>query len=111
MKHIVTILISVLLLTGCGVGNYSVSSGIADQSSISFTYSDKIPVQVIVDGTTHNVYTVKEKAYKARNMRHTEENTIKLEPGTHDVRVMANGDEIYSRILFISASEHRIIDL
>ena len=94
MKHIVTILISVLLLTGCGVGNYSVSSGIADQSSISFTYSDKIPVQVIVDGTTHNVYTVKEKAYKARNMRHTEENTIKLEPGTHDVRVMANGDEI-----------------
>lgn len=112
MKKIIIALFSAILLTSCGVGSYSVSSGKSDDAAISFTSTSKQPIIVVVDGTEYNVETVKTSAYKTdRNIKKTALNTIKVAPGQHDVKVIASGKEVYSKKVFISATEHRIVEL
>ncbi len=112
MKKILLVLISAILLTSCGVGLYTVSSGKSDDAAISFVSSMKKPVVVTIDGTEYNVETVKTKAYKTdRNIKKTAQNTIKVQPGQHDVKVFVFGNEVYNKKLFISATEHRIVEL
>ncbi len=112
MKRIILLLITAIAVYGCGVGTYSVSSGKEDVASLSFTATATTPLVVVVDDTEYSVNAVKQKAYKAdRKIKATAYNTITITPGKHNVRVLSNGQEVYNKTLFISTSEHRIIDL
>ncbi len=112
MKRIILLLITAIAVYGCGVGTYSVSSGKEDVASLSFTAAVTTPLVVVVDDTEYSVNAVKQKAYKAdRKIKATAYNTITITPGKHNVRVLSNGQEVYNKTLFISTSEHRIIDL
>lgn len=111
-KILIATISSLLLLTGCGVGSYTVSSGRADEGAISFTSDKSDRLTVTIDGTTYKVNSVKEKAYKSdRSIKQTARNSIRVKPGTHEVTVVAGGMQIYSQKLYISASEHKIVGL
>lgn len=112
MKRFIFIAALSVFLTGCGVGSYSVQSGVEGAAYLSFTDDSKQEIVVNVDGKTFNVYTVKNKAYKSdRNIKQTAKNTIKMTPGQHDVSVMLNGNEVYSHKVFVSTGETKIIEL
>ena len=112
MKKFVFMIALSVFLTGCGVGTYSVQSGIEDAAFISFTDDVKQEIVVNVDGKAYNVNTVKSKAYKKdRNIKHTVLNTIKLTPGQHNVSVLLNGNEVYSHKVFLSTGETKIVEL
>ena len=101
-----------ILMTSCGVGTYSVQSGVEDAAFISFTDDTKQEIVVIVDNKTYNVETVKQKAYKSgRDIKQTALNSIKLTPGQHTISVSLNGEKIYSHKVFISTGETKIIEL
>lgn len=112
MKKFILPFISAIILSGCGVGSYSLSSGKADNAEISFSSLEKTHILVTVDETEYKIETVKAKAYKSgRNIKKTALNTINVDPGQHTVKVFANGNEIFNKKLFISTSEHRIVEL
>lgn len=112
MKRLIFAAALSVFLTGCGVGSYSIQSGVEDCAYISFTDDVKQDITVNVDGTDYLVKTVKEKAYKSgRNIKQTSLNTIKLTPGQHNVSVQAGGNEVYSHKLFLSTGETKIIAL
>lgn len=112
MKKILIALVGALLLTGCGVGSYSVSSGKADEAMLSFVSADKTPIVVTVDNDTYNVNTVKTKAWqKDRNIKKTTQNTIYITPGQHTVVVTVNGNEVCNKKIFVSVQEHKVIEL
>lgn len=112
MKKLFVAVASVMLLTGCGVGTYSVQSGVQDAAFISFTDDVKQEIVVTVDNQTYNLETVKQKAYKSgRNIKQTALNVIKLTPGQHNVSVTIDGNEIYSHKVVLSTGETKIIEL
>ena len=111
-KFVVILFAAALFLTSCGVGSYTVVSGKEDKCILSFTSQKTTPITVQVDGKTYNVQSVADNAYKTRrNIKQTAENSIVMTPGTHDVTVFQNGAQVYSKKLFISNSEHRVIEL
>lgn len=112
MKKLFVFASFIITLTGCGVGTYSVQSGVEDATFISFTDDVKQEIVVSIDNNTYNVETVKQKAYKSgRNVKQTALNTIKLPPGQHTISVTLNGNEIYSHKVFLSTGETKIIEL
>ena len=112
MKKIIIAAISALLLTSCGVGSYSVSSGKADEAAISFTTAKATPITVTIDDATYDLSSVKDVAWKTdRKIKKTAKNTIYLTPGTHNVTVVIAGNQVYSKKLFLSASEHKVVEL
>ena len=112
MKRFVVISALSVFLTGCGVGTYSVQSGVEDAAYISFTDDVQQEIVVNIDSKTYNVNTVKNKAYKSdRNIKQTAKNTIKLTPGQHKVSVLLNGSEVYSQKVLLSTGETKIIEL
>jgi len=113
MKRVLLIICAVLMLAGCGVGTYSLSSGKADECYISFTALNKKQVaDVTIDGKTYELTCVYEKAYRNdRNIKKTTQNTVVLQPGTHEVSVSLKGEKIYTKTLFISAQEHKVVNL
>ena len=112
MKKFVFLIAFSVFLTSCGVGAYSVQSGIEDAAYITFTDDVQQEIVVNVDGKTYNVNTVRQKAYKSdRNIKQTVKNTIKLTPGKHNVSVMLNGSEVYSHMVLLSTGETKIIGL
>ena len=112
MKKIFVIAAFIMTLASCGVGTYSVQSGVEDAAFISFTDDVKQVILVSVDNNTYTVETVKQKAYKSgRNIKQTALNTIKLTPGQHVVSVTLNGNQIYSHKVFLSTGETKIIEL
>ena len=101
-----------MMMTGCGVRTYSEQSGVEDAAFISFTDDTRQDITVTVDDQTYVLKTVQQKAYKSgRNIKQTALNTIKLAPGQHDVKVDLKGTEVFSKKLFISTGEHKIIEL
>lgn len=112
MKKIIIAACAALLLTGCGVGSYSISSGKADEAAISFVDTSKHNIEVTIDDNTYNVQTVKEKAWKTdRKIKPTAQNTLRIAPGQHKVTVKADGKEVYTKNIFVSASEHKVVEL
>lgn len=100
------------MLCSCGVGSYSVTSGKADEGMVSFVSESKTPITVTVDDSSYDIYTVKTKAWrKDRDIRKTVQNTIVMAPGTHEITVKLDGKEVYAKKVFISAQEHKIIEL
>ena len=114
MKKLMIIAAFTMLLTGCGVGNYSVQSGVEDAAFISFTDDVKQDITVTVDNQTYVLKTVKQKAYKSgRNIKQTALNTIKIGPGQHEVKVTLtlDGTDVFDKKIFVSTGEHKIIEL
>ena len=112
MKKIFILLLGTLLLTSCGVGSYSISSGNPDESKISFVSTDKTPITVKVDSVDYNLFTVKTKAWRTeRNIKETAENTIKISPGQHNVVVEMDGRVVCEKKIFVSSHEHKVIEL
>lgn len=112
MKKILFAIIALMLLSSCGVGNYSISSGKPDEGELSFTTARATHITVTVDDSIHHISSVADKAWKTdRKIRKTANNTLFLSPGTHDVKVSVAGNEIFAKKLFISASEHKVIEL
>ena len=92
MKKIIISFIGALMLTSCGVGSYTVSSGKADEGMISFVSDAKTPITVTIDNNSYDVCTVKTKAWrKGRDIKKTAQNTIFLTPGQHNLVVTMNG--------------------
>ena len=112
MKKLMAIAVFSVLLTGCGVGDYSIQSGVEDAAFISFTDDVKQDITVTVDDQTYLLKTVKQKAYKSgRDIKQTALNTIKTGPGQHEVKVVMNGADVFSKKIFLSTGEHKIIEL
>ena len=112
MKKILLITLLTIFMASCGVGSYTVTTGLADEASISFV-TDKVQnIIVAIDGQQYNVQTVKLKDYrKDRSIKRTVENTIGVTPGTHEVKVTLNGKEVYTHKVFVSTGESKIIEL
>lgn len=101
MKKVLIITVLMATLSCCNVGIHSLYSGKADEGAISFTMAESRLISVTIDSQTFQINSVKERAL----------NTIYLSPGTHQLMVTVDGDEIYSKQIFISAGEHKIINL
>ncbi len=112
MKKFFVAIAFAFLLCSCGVGSYTVSSGKEDIGYISFTSNNPGPITVTVDGTSYETYSVKTKAWQPdRKIKETAKYAVSLTPGTHEVTVVSYGKQVFQKKVFISATEHRIIDL
>jgi len=112
MKKFLILALSLILFAGCKTGSYSISSGKADGAAISFTSPKAAPITVVIDERTYTIKTVATNAIKKKTVfKPSAENTIKLTPGTHDVKVIdEKGQVYYSKKLFLSNQEHRMIE-
>ncbi|MBO7287817.1 MAG: hypothetical protein J6U85_06265 [Bacteroidales bacterium] len=112
MKKILLIALLSVFMASCGVGSYTISTGLADESSISFVMDKEQNIIVTIDDQQYNVQTVKLKDYrKDRSLKRTVENTIGIAPGKHDVKVTLDGNVIYTHKIFVSAGENKIVEL
>lgn len=112
MKKILLIAFITVFFTSCGVGSYSVTTGLADEASISFVSDKKQNIIVNIDEQQYNVETVKLKAYRNdRSIKKTVQNTIVLTPGTHKVKVILDCNVIYTYDVFVSTGESKVIEL
>lgn len=112
MKKILIIAFLCVFMASCGVGSYSITTGLTDKSEISFVADKKLDITVTIDGQQYEVKTVKLKDYrKDRSIKKTAENTIVLNPGTYYVAVSLYGNEIYTQKIFVSAGENKVIEL
>lgn len=112
MRNLFIVVLLTWLLSSCGTGVYSLSSGMADECTITFVSEKSFPIIAIIDDKEYNVSSVKHKAYKAdRNIKKTSRNCIVLSPGVHDIKVLVGDNTIFSHKIFISAAEHKIIEL
>jgi len=112
MKRLFVIAIMTLFLSSCGVGTYSYSSGLENKCGLSFVADNETPLTVTVDDQNYAINAVKLKKYKTnRKIKQTTQNTIALEPGKHDVKVVMNGNEVFSKTIFVSGNETKIIEL
>jgi len=113
MKKLLILAISLIFFASCGVGSYSVQSGKADAAAISFKAEKASKIQVTIDGQAYDLNSVAASAFKTKvKFKQTTQNTIKIAPGTHEVKVAdKTGKEIFAKKLFISNQEHRVIEL
>ncbi len=112
MKKVLLIAFLSVFMAGCGVGSYTLTTGLADEASITFVADDNYEIVVTVDDQQYNVETVELKDYrKDRSIKGTVENTIVLTPGTHEVKVILDGNEIYTHKVFVSAGESKVVEL
>ena len=113
MKKFIIVTITSLALSSCGVGTYSLSSGKADKAEISFVDQSSYNVTLKVDNSsTYSTSTIKEKAYKSgRDIKKSALNSIELSVGKHFIEVFVGGKSVYAKWIFVSAGEHKIIEL
>ena len=113
MKKIIFAIVSLVLLSSCGVGTYSLSSGKADTALLSFVDASSYNIDVEVDDSNlYKIATIKEKAYKSgRNIKNTTLNAVTLTPGKDQVKVIVADKLVYSKYIFVSAGEHKVIEL
>ena len=106
------ILTALLFLSGCGVGVHSVASGKEDVASLVFTDNAIHDIIVTIDGKDYSTQTVKVKVYKpGMNLKNTDLNTIKIEPGQHSVIVKSGDNELFRKRIFVSTGENKVINL
>jgi len=112
MKRILVLAATAILLAGCGVGNYSVSSGKTDAAELSVTAPEKYAVKVCVDDNTYDIETVKASGFKTkRDIKKTAKNTIRIEPGTHEIKIYQGDNQVYTKKHVFSNDEHKVIEL
>lgn len=101
-----------ILFGSCRTGVYSVSSGQADESSVCFVANSSYPICVDIDGVAYDTKTIKQKPHKARrDIKATANEKIMIGTGRHLIKVSKNGTVIYSKEIFVSATETKIIEL
>ena len=112
MRKIFLIALVSVFMASCGVGSYSIATGFADEASITFVADKKQDVTVTIDDQQYELETVKLKSYRNdRNIKRTVENTVVMTPGTHDVKVLLDGNVIYTHKVFVSAGESKVVEL
>lgn len=114
MKKIALILCAAAIFTlnSCGVGVYSVNSGLGDESAVCFFASDNYNINVNIDGKSYDTETIKHKQFKSRrNIKKTANQQITIAPGRHTVKVSKDGKVVYHKEIFISANEVKTINL
>lgn len=101
-----------LAFSSCGVGNYTVSSGVDDKASICFVDDHSYDIQVTIDGQNYDTKTVKDKEYKTRrNLKKTVKYSLPVAVGTHTISVTDGGKIVYSKKIVVSTGETKIIRL
>ena len=111
-KVLFSLIAIVFLMVGCKA-NYPVAqqSGKEDMAYLVFvgplkTYGNgSKPVQVDVDGTTFDAKVVKPKVANRKGMQYG------VATGRRNVTVRFNGNIVYSKQLFLSSQETKIITL
>lgn len=112
MKKLIWIVAGVLLMASCGVGSYSVSGGVEDESYVCFVAPESYDIVVTIDGTTYNTQTIANKAFKRRrNIKQTATTHIVLPVGKHDVKVQRDGQEVFKKLILVSTGETKVIQL
>lgn len=110
MKRIILFSFIALLLSSCGI--YTHTSGIESKSALSFVDDKAYQIEVTIDGKTTTMTTVPERAWrKNRKIKRTAKNSVDLETGRHSLCVKLNGVVLIEKELFLSAGEHKIIEL
>lgn len=115
MRKITILLICALftfILSSCGVGNYTVSSGIDDRANICFVDDHSYDITVNIDGQSYDTKTVKDKEFKTRrNLKKTVRYALPVSTGSHTISVVDNGNTVYSKKIVVSTGETKIIRL
>ena len=100
------------LFTSCGVGNYTVTSGVEDKAAVCFSAPSAYDINVTIDGQLYSTSTVKDIAHKTRrNIKQTAKQSIVTTPGRHKVEVKHNGATVYSKEVMLSTGDTKIIEL
>lgn len=100
------------LFTSCGVGNYTVTSGVEDKASVCFSASSAYDIDVTIDNQQYSTTTVKDIAHKTRrDIKRTANRAIQTTPGRHKVEVKRNGQTVYSKEVMLSTGDTKIIEL
>lgn len=103
---------SAIILSSCGTGNYTVTSGVDDKASVCFVADRSYDIHVTIDGKSYETQTVKDKEYKTRrNMKETVKYALPVDTGTHSITVVNDGMTVYSKKIFVSTGEIKIIQL
>lgn len=110
MKNILCAFLVAFCCIACG-GTYSVATGVDDTAQLSFSAASSYDVTVQIDGETYQMSTVKKSAIQGRKMNATAKNTITIGTGKHQIKVSHKGQEIYSKEIFVSTGQHKIIEL
>lgn len=115
MKKIIIATICLFVISSfhsCGVGNYTVTSGIEDKAAICFSASSAYDINVSIDGQQYTTTTVKAIAHKTRReIKNTANRAIKTTPGRHQIVVKHNGQTVYSKEVMLSTGDIKIIEL
>ncbi len=115
MKKTIIILFCLLttaFFTACGVGNYTVTSGIEDKAAVCFSAPSAYNIDVTIDGERFSTSTVKDIAHKTRrDIKKTAKNVIVTTPGRHKVEVTRDGQTLYSKEVMLSTGDTKIIEL
>lgn len=112
MKKLLLLLVAAASMAFVGCGVTSVAGGHPDQAAVYFVSTKSFDVTVDIDGKKYDVETIKQKPHrKKRNEKRIANEQIVVSPGKHDVKVTRDGKEIYSKQIFISATEVRMIEL
>ncbi|MGM9773834.1 MAG: hypothetical protein ACI3Y2_01325 [Candidatus Egerieousia sp.] len=113
MKLIAVIISIALVISSCGVGNYTISSGKGDNAYLSFQSDDKLDISVLVDDSSYQVQTIKSKPYRVdRNIKRTSLNSIEMAVGRHKIKVIdKNSTVLLEKEIMVSSAEHKIIKL
>lgn len=112
MKRYLLLLASAILFVSCGVGSYTHASGIDDVGCIVLVSDSKKAAEVYVDGTKYKVNSVKKDNFASkRDANKGSENIIRVAPGQHSVVVEIGGETVYSKKVYVSNSETKVIKL
>ena len=105
--------LSAFVLSSCGVGSYTVSSGVEDKASVCFVANDSYDITVNIDGKSFDTKTVKDKEYKTRrNIKQTTKCALPVDTGTHTISVVnKDGETVFSKKIVVSTGETKIIKL
>ncbi len=96
----------------CGVGNYTVTSGVEDKAAICFSAPSAYDINVSIDGQVFTTSTVKDIAHKTRReIKSTAKHAIQTTPGKHKVEVTRDGMTIFSKEVMLSTGDTKIIEL
>ena len=100
------------LFSACGVGNYTVTSGVEDKAAVCFSASSAYDITVSIDDQQYTTTTAKDIAHKTRrDIKRTAKNAITTTPGRHKVTVTRNGQTLYSKEVMLSTGDTKIIEL
>lgn len=113
-KIVITIVcaVSAFILSSCGVGSYTISSGVDDKANICFVDNHSYDITVTIDGKSFETKTVTDKEYKTRrNMKKTAQYALPVSTGTHTISVVDDGKTVYSKKIVVSTGETKIIRL